>query len=387
MSYFELGEEERIFQESVRDFIEQEIRPFVLAWEKQGFVPRTLWKQLGHLGYLGVRYPEAVGGGGASYLYTYLLFKALGGCGSPGVALAIGVQSEMSIPALAKLGNVFLRENFLLPAFLGEKIGSVAVTEPSGGSNVASIRTTAKKEGDSYKITGQKTFITNATQADFFTLLVRTSNAPGYQSFSLFIVPTETPGVSVGKALDKICYPSSDTAEVFLNDVVLSRDYLIGEAGQGFQYQMEQFQWERLIGVILSLGAMKRCYQLTKQYCLEREVFGKPLVSFQVTQHKMAELCSKIALIESMTEMCVAMAIKNQDFTKEVSMLKLIAASTQMAVLEECVQLHGGNGLMTEYEVARYFRDAKLLSIGGGTNEIMKEIIIKYEGLRSSVSD
>ncbi|MBI4356844.1 MAG: acyl-CoA dehydrogenase family protein [Gammaproteobacteria bacterium] len=381
MTYIELTEEEKAFQTNIEAFVGKEVRPHVLEWEKKGTIPRTLWKTLGKLGFLGIRYPEECGGAGASYIYTYLFFKTLGGCGSSGVALNISVVSEMCAPALVKYGNTFLRENFLLPAFRGEKVGAIAITEPRCGSNVAGIQTRATLEGNFYRLAGQKTFITNGTQADFLTLLARTREKVGHQSFSLFVIPTETKGVSIGRALDKTCYPSSDTAEIFLDDVLLGKEFLIGEEGKGFTYQMEQFQWERLVGVILGLGAMKRVYELTKKYIGEREVFGKPLVSFQVTQHKMAQMCAEIALIEAMTELCVQKAVKAQDFTKEVSMLKLMTAQIQMKVMEECVQLHGGNGLMTEYEVARYFRDAKLMSIGGGSNEVMKEIIIKCEGL------
>jgi len=376
-----LSEEHKLFKQTVKEFVDKEVRPNVLEWEYQGFTPKSLWKKCGKLGFLGITYLEQYGGMEADYTYMAILHEEMGKCGSCGVALGISVQTDMSTPALAKYGNDFLKEKYLKKAISGEFVSAIAVSEPDAGSDVASIKTNAKKNGDDWVINGTKTFITNGTQADFVTVLVRTSDAPGYQGMSLFVVPTDSKGFSCGKKLNKTCYPSSDTAELIFDNVTVSSDHLIGEEGCGFIYQMEQFQYERLAACCLALGAMKRCYQLTKQYIFDRKVFGQPLVKMQTIAHKMAQIISEIKLVENSIHACVYKANQGVDFTKDVSMLKLTTAQIQQRVMEECIQIHGGWGLMQEYEVARYFRDAKLTGIGGGTNEIMKEIIIKTEGL------
>ncbi len=373
--------EHKMFKKSVGEFVEKEIRPHTEEWEAQGFTPRSVWKRCGELGFLGVTYSSEYGGSGADHGYSYIFNLEMGKCGSPGVALGLSVQCDMATPALAKHGSEFLRKAYLAPAIAGDVICSIAVSEPDHGSDVAAIETKAVKDGDDYVINGRKMWITNGTQADFLTVLVRTTPGTGYQGMSLFIVPTTTPGVTPGKRLKKTCFPSSDTSEIVFDNARVSKEHLIGQEGKGFVYQMEQFQFERLAAVALALGGLKRCYELTKKYIFDRNAFGRPLSAHQVTRHKMAQMISEISMIEAMSLKCVQMASLGVDFTKDVSMLKLIAAQTQQRVAEECVQLHGGYGLITEFEVARYFRDAKLLGIGGGTNEIMKEIIAKMEGM------
>lgn len=376
-----LTEEHKIFKKTVANFVDKEIRPYVLQWEEQGYTPKSLWKKCGELGLLGINYPTEYGGMQADYTYSSILLQELGKCGSCGVALGLTVQTDMATPALAKHGNDYLKQNYLKKAIAGEMVASIAVSEPDHGSDVAAIKTNATRKGDNWVINGTKTFITNGTQADFITLLARTNPRPGYMGLSLFIVPTNTPGFSRGKTLKKTCYPSSDTAELIFQNVELPNSHLIGEEGKGFIYQMEQFQIERLGGCLLALGALKRCYELTKRYITERQAFGMPLAKMQTIRHKMAQMVSEIKMVENSANICVYQLNKGIDITKDVSMLKLIAAQTQQRQMEECVQIHGGWGLMAEYEVARYFRDSKLTSIGGGTNEIMKEIICKAEGL------
>ena len=373
-------EEHKIFKKTVAEFVDREIRPNVEKWEEEGKTPRALWKKCGELGVLGITYPEKFGGMGADHVYSFIFNLEMGKCGSAGVALGMAVQTDMATPALAKYGSDELREKYLRPAISGDMICSIAVTEPGCGSDVARIETKAVLDGDSYVINGRKMFITNGTQADFLTLLARTSPGTGFQGLSLLIVPMNLPGVSRGKPLNKTCFHSSDTAEIVLENVRVPKGNLIGKEGYGFRYQMEQFQFERLSGAALALGGMKRCYELTKRYIGERQTFGKFLHEHQVIRHKMAQMLAEITMIEAMTFKCVQMAGAGADITKDVSMLKLVAAQTQQRVMEECAQIHGGYGLMTEFEVARYFRDAKLSGIGGGTNEIMKEIICKMEG-------
>lgn len=376
-----LTEEHLLFKESVKNFVDKEIRENVLEWEDVGRTPKKVWRRCGEMGFLGINYPEKFGGMGLDFSYTSIFHQEMAKCGSLGVALGLSVQTDMATPAIAKYGSDFLRENYLVPAIKGNKICAIAVSEPDAGSDVSAIRTRARKNGDSWVIDGQKTFITNGSQADFITLLARTNEDTGYKGLSLFVVPTDLEGFSCGKILKKTCYQSSDTAEISFNSLKLSKDHLIGEEGRGFLYQMEQFQLERLAVCFLSLGCLKRCYSVTKRYVKERNAFGRPLIGLQTIRHKLAQMLSEISLLENSINTVVAKINQGFDITKDVSMLKLVAAQIQQRQLEECVQIHGGWGLMQEYEVARYFRDSKLLGIGGGTSEIMKEIICKMEGL------
>lgn len=375
----ELSSEHQLFQETVRNFVNKELRPYALDWELQGYTPKEVWRRCGELGFLGLTYPEAYGGLGADFSYSAILHRELGRCGSPGVALGISVQTDMATPALVAHGNSFIKEKYLRKAIAGEWVAAIAVSEPDAGSDVAAIKTRARKDGDSWVISGTKTFITNGTQADFVTLLARTNPKPGYKGLSLFVVPTSSKGFSCGKPLKKTCYPASDTAELSFDDVVVSQAHLVGEEGMGFIYQMEQFQIERLAGCLIAQGGMRHCYELTLAYATERLAFAKPLIAMQSVRHKLVQCLCEIELVEHAANTCIVKANSGKDFTRDVSLLKLATAQAQQRVLEELVQIHGGWGLMQEYEVARYFRDSKLLGIGGGTNEIMKEIIAKQE--------
>ncbi|MDZ4661529.1 MAG: acyl-CoA dehydrogenase family protein [Pseudomonadota bacterium] len=377
----QFSEENELFRKSVRDFINREVRPNVEHWEDQGFTPRNVWSRCGELGFLGLPFSSKYGGAEAEYTFSMIFTEEMAQCGSLGVALGLAVQTDMATPALNEHGSEALKEKFLRPAIAGKMIGAIAVTEPNCGSDVAGLNTRAEKKGDHYILNGTKMFITNGTQADFYTTLVRTKEEAGHKCFSLFIVPANLSGVKRSRVLKKICHLSSDTAEIIFDNVKIPKENLVGEENSGFIYQMQQFQYERLAASVQMLGVMKRCYQLTKEYVKSRTVFGKNLNELQVTKHKLAQIAAEIKMIESFTHSCVEFANAKKDFSKEVSMLKLLAAQAQQRVTEECTQLHGGYGLMSEYEVARYFRDSKLAGIGGGSNEIMKEIIIKMEGL------
>ncbi len=375
-----MSSEHDLFRKTVRDFVNAEIRPHAEAWEEAGYTPKSLWKRCGEMGFLGINYSEAYGGMGLDYHYTAILAEELSACGSPGVAMGLLVQSSMATPALAERGSEYLKKTYLAPAIRGEIVMSIAVTEPGAGSDVAGLSTRAVLDGEVYVLNGRKMFITNGSQANVVVVLARTEkDGPPHRQFSLLVVPKGTPGFSAGKPLKKTCYPSSDTAELIFDNVRVPQKNRIGEAGKGFMYQMAQFQVERLVAVCMSLGMMKRAYALTKRYIGEREIFGKRLSGYQVTQHKMVQMASEIFVFEQAVKACVAQANQGGDFTREVSMIKLIGAQLVQRVAEECVQLHGGYGLMSEYEVARYFRDAKLMGIGGGSNEVMKEIISKME--------
>ncbi len=370
-----------LFRNSVRDFVNKEIRPHVEKWEAQGFTPRNIWKKCGDLGFLGIPYEEKYRGLAANFSYSFIFTEEMAQCGSLGVALGLAVQTDMATPALAEKGSAELKEKYLRPSISGEMIGAIAVTEPNCGSDVAGLQTKAVLQGDNYILNGTKMFITNGTQADYFTVLARTSDQPGHRSFSLFIVPSGLSGVTKSKVLKKVCHLSSDTAEIVFSNVKVPKANRIGEENQGFIYQMQQFQYERLAACVQMLGVMKRCYSLTKEYVKSRNLFGKNLNEFQLTRHKLAQMAAEIQTIEALALQCTEKANRKEEFTREVSILKLMAAQAQQRVTEECVQLHGGYGLMAEYEVARYFRDSKLAGIGGGSNEVMKEIIAKLEGL------
>ena len=375
------NEEHELFRKTVREFINKEIRPNVEQWESQGLTPRHVWSRCGDLGFLGLPFSIKSGGAGAEYTFSMIFTEEMAQCGSLGVALGLAVHTDMATPSLHEHGSEALKEKFLRPSIEGKLIGAIAVTEPNCGSDVAGLNTRAEKKGDYYLLNGTKMFITNGTQADFFTTLARTKDETGHKCFSLFIVPASLAGVRRSKVLKKICHLSSDTAEIIFDNVKVPKDNLIGEENRGFIYQMEQFQYERLAASVQMLGVMKRCYSLTKEYVKSRTVFGNNLNELQVTKHKLAQMAAEIKMVESLCHGCVEFANAKKEFTKEVSMLKLLAAQAQQRVTEECTQLHGGYGLMSEYEVARYFRDSKLASIGGGSNEIMKEIIAKMEGL------
>jgi len=378
MNLFPYSEEHLLFRRQVRSFIDKEIRPFVETWEENELTPKDIWKRCGELGFLGAGYPEEVGGSGGDQRFAQIFCEEMGGCGSSGVCLGIMVQTHMATPILFLEGSDYIKENYLKPALRGEMLTSIAVTEPDCGSDVAGLRTKAVKDGKFFKLNGSKMFVTNGTQSDFLTLLARTSDEEGYNSFSLFVVPTNLRGID-RKKLKKTCYPSSDTALITFSDVLVPEENLIGEEGKGFQYQMKQFQHERLAACHMMVGTMKRAYKITKKYTKERNAFGKILCDHQVTRHKLAQMHAEITMIESLAIHCTDMALRGEDFTKAVTMLKLVGGQLQQKVMAECVQIHGGYGLMQEFEVARYFRDSKLATIGGGSNEVMKEIISKME--------
>lgn len=377
----EINDQHKIFRQTVRDFVEKEIRPHVEEWEEKGFTPRHIWKKCGELGLLGIPYKEAYGGMNADYTFLMIFTEEMAQCGSLGVALGLAVQTDMATPSLHEHGSEELKKEILVPAIAGDFIGSIAITEPDCGSDAAGLKTSAQKNGKDYILNGTKMFITNGTQADFFTVLARTKNEPGHKCFTLFAVPAKISGISIGRKLKKVSHLSSDTAEVIFNNVKVPEKYRIGDENMGFVYQMEQFQFERLAASIQMLGVMKRCYKLTKDYVSSRKIFGKNISEFQITRHKLAQMAAEITCVEALAEHCIEFANLKKDFTREVSMLKLLGAQTQQRVTEECVQLHGGYGLMAEYEVARYFRDSKLAGIGGGSNEVMKEIIAKREDI------
>ncbi|NQU65023.1 MAG: acyl-CoA dehydrogenase family protein [SAR324 cluster bacterium] len=367
---------------AVRDFIKKDINPFVDEWEEKGSTPlHDIFKKLGDLGFLGIRYDPKYGGQGLDYWYELAFLEELGTIDCGGIPMAIGVQTNMATPAIAQFGSEYLKETYLVPAIAGDMVGSIAVTEPDAGSDVAALKTFAKREGDEYVINGSKTFITNGTQADFLTLLARTSDEPGYHCFGLFVVPTNLPGFVVSKKLDKLGMRSSDTAELFFDNLRVPAANLIGEDGEGFIYQMQQFQHERFFTLPVAYIGMRNTIEMTIDYLRKRIVNGKPLIVKQVLRHRLVQWLTETEALKQLTYHITRMKEVGQDASKEISMGKLLAGQLSSKVSDGCLQMFGGAGFMNEMKISRTFRDSRLTAIGGGANEVMSDVIAKLEGM------
>ncbi|MCZ2115031.1 MAG: acyl-CoA dehydrogenase family protein [Anaerolineae bacterium] len=379
-SYF--SAEHEAFRQTVRRFVESEINPHIDAWEEARLWPaHTVLKKMGDLGLLGLNYPEAYGGGGVDYWYSVVLLEELGRIDCAGVPMGIAVHTDMATPALAEFGSEELKQRFLAPAIAGDMVAAIGVSEPDAGSDVASIRTRAVRDGDDYVINGSKMWITNGTQADFITTLVRTSDERGFRGMSLLIVPTNTPGFSVSRKLEKLGNHASDTAILSYQDVRVPQANRIGEEGMGFILQMQQFQRERLAGSLMSTAGMEKIIRMTIDYTRGRQAFGRPLIDNQWIHFRLAELLTELEALRQLNYHCVRLFVAGEDATKQVSMAKLKAGRLAREVADTCLQFHGGMGYVEDYPMARYFRDARLLSIGGGADEIMLGIIAKYENI------
>jgi citronellyl-CoA dehydrogenase len=375
------NKDQNMVRRAVRDFVNKEINPFVDEWEEQGAVPlKKLFKKMGELGFLGIRYDPKYGGQGLDYWYETAFLEELGHIRALGLAVAITVQTNMATPAIDEFGSDFLKQTYLKAAIEGNMVGAIAVTEPGAGSDVAALATTAKHENDHYVINGSKMYITNGTQADFYTLLARSSDDPGYHSFSLIVVPSDLPGITIGRKLDKLGVRISDTAEIFFDNVMVPVENLIGAEGEGFIYQMKQFQHERFSLLPFACTAARDIVDLTVDYIRERVVFGKPLIKKQVLRHRLADWLTEIECLRQLIYHIVRMKEAGLDVTREVSMAKLVAGQLLHKVADGCLQMHGGMGFMNEAIISRYYRDARGLSIGGGTDEVMRDIIAKNEG-------
>lgn len=375
------NKDHELVRKAVRDFVNREINPYVDEWEEKGVAPlHELFKKMGDLGFLGIRFDEKYGGEALDYWYETVVMEELAHIKCGGVPMAIAVQMSMSTPAIDEFGSEYLKETYLKPAIKGDMVSAIAVTEPDAGSDVAALKTFAQKDGDSYILNGSKTFITNGTQADFLTLLARTSEDPGYHSFSLFVVPTNLPGFQVSKKLDKMGMRSSDTAELYFDDMRIPAENLIGIEGQGFIHQMMQFQHERFAVLPLTYISARDIINETVEYLKGRIVFGKPLIKKQVLRHRLVEWLSEIECLQQLTYHIVRMKMAGQDVSKEISMGKLFSGNLLSKVADGCLQMYGGLGLMNEMSISRAYRDCRLLSIGGGASEVMSDVIAKLEG-------
>jgi citronellyl-CoA dehydrogenase len=374
-------EEHLALQQTVRKFMQTEVNPHMDEWEKAGIFPaREVFTKMGKLGLLGITKPEKYGGQGLDYSFSVAMAEALGECHGGGVPMAIGVQTDMATPALARFGSPEVCEEFLAPSISGEKVACLGVSEVGAGSDVASIKTTARKDGDDYVIRGGKMWTTNGTQADWMCLLANTSEGNSHRNKTLICVPMKTKGVEVARKLQKAGMHSSDTAQIYLDDVRVPQRYRIGEEGMGFTYQMMQFQEERLWAGANSLAA-DRVLTETINYLRQREAFGKPLLNNQYIYFKLAELKTEVEAVRAMLERATSQYIAGNDVTQLASMLKLKGARVSREVADWCVQFWGGMGYIEETLVNRYWRDSRLGSIGGGADEVMMGIIAKTMGI------
>ncbi|MDC0186159.1 acyl-CoA dehydrogenase family protein [Gammaproteobacteria bacterium] len=375
-------EEHQSIREITAKFVDNEINPFVDQWEEDGIFPaHELFKKLGNLGMLGISKPEQYGGLGLDYSYSLVFAEEMGRVQAAGVSTGIGVQTDMATPALAKFGSEELCNEFLVPAITGDAVFSIAVSEPSAGSDVASIKTSAEKNGDDYVINGTKMWITNSIQADYFCLLANTSEGPQHKNKSLIIVPSGTKGVSVSKPLKKLGLHSSDTAQIFFDNVKVPQKNRIGDEGKGFIYQMIQFQEERLYAAAAALKGYENIIQETIEYTKQREAFGKAILDNQVVHYRLAELQTEVELLRALTYNAVEEYIEGEDVLIKASMVKLKSGRLGRELTDACLQYWGGMGFMWESSVARAYRDTRLGSIGGGSDEVMLGIISKQMGM------
>jgi citronellyl-CoA dehydrogenase len=366
--------------DTVTKFVANEINPYVEEWERaEGFPAHALFKKLGDLGLLGVKYPEAYGGLGLDFSYSMVMAEALGNATCGGVPMAIGVHTDMCTPALARFGTDELRREYLAPAIAGDMVGCLGVSEPGGGSDVAAVKTTARKDGGDYVINGSKMWITNGLQADWCCLLTNTSEGSPHKNKSLIIVPLNAKGVSRQK-IHKIGMHSSDTALLFFDDVRVPTRNLIGQEGMGFMFQMLQFQEERLWGAASSLRSLDNMIDATIEYTRQRKAFGKSILDNQVVHFRLAELRTEVAALRALTYQAVELYVGGKDVTKLASMAKLKCGRLSREVTDSCLQYWGGMGYTADNVVARAYRDSRLVSIGGGADEVMLGIIAKLEG-------
>lgn len=376
-------------RDTLKRYIDEHINPHVDEWEEAGIFPaHQVFKGLGDLGLLGLTKPEAYGGAGLDYSYGMVMAETLGHINCGGVPMAIGVQTDMCTPALARFGSDELRKEFLMPAIAGDMVGCIGVSEPGAGSDVAGIKSVARKDGDDYVISGQKMWITNSIQADWMCMLVNTSDGPAHKNKSLVMVPMRdgpngklTKGIEIAQKIRKIGMNSSDTGLIYFDDVRVPQRNLIGQEGAGFVYQMQQFQEERLWAAASSLVTLTECVRQTIEWAQQRKMFGATLIDQQWVQFKLAELQTEIEALRALTWRAGRLYVGGQDVLQLASMAKLKSGRLTREVADICVQFWGGMGFTWENRVSRLYRDGRLGSIGGGADEVMLGIIAKTMGM------
>src|SRR5215510_12253033 len=367
---------------SLQKFIAAEINPHVDEWEEAGIFPaHELFKKLGNLGILGLTKPVEYGGQALDYSFALVMAEELGNITCGGVPMAVGVQTDMATPALSRFGSEDLCQEFLAPSIRGDYVACVGVSETGAGSDVASVKTTARKDGGDYVINGGKMWITNGTQADWICLLANTSDGAVHKNKSLICVPMKAKGVQVARKLDKLGMRSSDTAQIFFEDVRVPQRYRIGKEGEGFTYQMLQFQEERLYAAAAGLIAKERMIEETIEYAGQRKAFGRSILDNQVVHFRLAELKTEVEMLRAITYRAAELMLKGEDVTMLASMAKLKSVRLSREISDACLQYWGGMGFMNETSISRAYRDTRLGSIGGGADEIMLSIICKHMGI------
>jgi alkylation response protein AidB-like acyl-CoA dehydrogenase len=392
-------EEHEELRESVSRFVRAEMAPHADEWEEAREFPRELFERCGELGFLGLKFPEDVGGQGGTHIHDAVWTEELSRwAGSGGVAAGVNGHSSIAIPPIFNFGTDEQRERWVEPGIRGEKLGALGITEPGAGSDVASIRTHARRVNGGYVVNGAKTFITNGVRADFLVCACKTSDEGGHHGLSFLVLERDMPGYEVSRKLEKMGWHASDTGELSFTDVEVPGENLLGEENHGFYMIMANFQWERLVMALAAVGGMQRVFEITLAYAKEREAFGRPIGRFQVIRHKFAEMSTKIDASKAIAYNALrlfheahagvphgagpeAYIAAGQNSLREVTMAKLYTQRAMVEIADECVQIHGGYGYMREYGVERALRDARLGPIGGGTDEIMKEILGKQFGL------
>ncbi|TMK55908.1 MAG: acyl-CoA dehydrogenase [Actinobacteria bacterium] len=376
------GEEHEELRQTVSRFVSKEIAPHVDEWEAAREFPRELYSRCAELGFLGLKFPEELGGQGGTHLHDAVWVEELARSGgSGGVAAGLNAHTSIAMPPIFKFGTEEQKQRWLPAGIAGEKIGALGITEPGAGSDVASLTTTAKRHGDTYVVNGAKTFITNGVRADFLVCACKTSEEGGHGGISFLVLEREMPGYEVSRKLEKMGWHSSDTGEISFTDVEVPAENLLGEENGGFKLIMANFAWERLLMAIGAVGAMQRLIEVTVAYAGEREAFGRPIGKFQAIRHQVAEMATLAETSRALTYNGLRLFHEGQDCIQEVSMAKLLTQRALLEIADQSLQIHGGYGYMREYGIERAVRDARLGPIGGGTDEIMKEIIGKTMGL------
>lgn len=368
------------FRALIRDLVEREINAHAEEWEAAGDFPaHQVFRAFGSVGALGVEYDPEFGGGGADHAFTMIFGEEIGRAASLGIAMALAVQTDMATPALHSFGTPELKQQYLVPAISGEMVTAIGVSEPDAGSDVAAIRTRAVRDGDEWVINGSKLWITNGTQADWVCLLCRTSDEGGYKGMSQIVVPTASEGFSVSRRLDKLGMRASDTAELSFNDMRVPVANTIGEIGRGFQQQMNQFQNERMIAAYQMVGAVETALERTAQYLKERNAFGAPLLANQALQYELAEISAHLDVLRHHNWAAVAAVRSGADITRQATVAKLLSARLARRMADAAVQFHGGMGYVEDNWPARFFRDTRLWSIGGGADEVMLRTLARLD--------
>jgi citronellyl-CoA dehydrogenase len=373
-------EEHQAFRRVVRDFAEKELAPHARAWDDAGEFPRSLFRRFGEMGFLGIRHDPAWGGSGLDYWYVVAYAEELVRARNGGLGTGMLVQGEMATPIIGDLGTDEQKREFLAPALSGEKVAALAISEADAGSDVAAIRTRARRDGGDLVISGSKSWISNGARADFLTMAVRTGE-DGYGGISLVTFPTDVPGFQVSARLEKVGNLSSDTAVLFFDDCRIPARYLLGELDQGFGYIMTGFQGERLVAAVTAVAGSQLLLDEALRHGQERKAFGRPIGTFQAWRHKFAEHMAQLEAARWLTYRACDLFARNQVALREISMAKLVACDLAQRIAYDAMQFHGAMGYMAESDVARAWRDLRLLPIGGGTSEIMKEIISRGAGM------